>query len=191
MCERGELRLNTYNEEKHNDIPRCINNVHLPANVCQGDVHEKHQHQPVLTTSAKPSHTHKDTIPKEVITENQDSRKSIQCQLRHSDAIRTNRVIKHLGRIQVQQRRPRNRVKALKQKHDSNITIDQTLRCAIWVVGIQLGESTNNEQAGNEQRLGDEGGGFAAPIGGEVGAEEAACETPDVEDDVLFLDRDS
>lgn len=35
------MQQETYNEDQYNDIPRCINNVHLPSDVTQSNWHDE------------------------------------------------------------------------------------------------------------------------------------------------------
>lgn len=78
------------------------------------------------------------------------SRKHIQHQVRESNAIRPNRIIHDLRRVQVKQRRPRDGVEALEEEHDGDVTIDEARRCPVRVVGVLLGQATDYEQAGDQ-----------------------------------------
>lgn len=79
-----------------------------------------------------------------------NSRKHIKHQVGESKAIRANRIIHDLRRIQIEQRRPRDGVEALEEEHDGDVAIDEARRCSVWVVGVLLRQATDYEQAGDQ-----------------------------------------
>ena len=113
-------------------------------------------------------------------------RKGVQGELGKGETVGADGVVHDLGRIQVQQRGPGDGVEALEEEHDGHVAVDQAVGRGVGVVGVHLGEPADDEQADDEEELGEQRGGLAAPLGDELGSEDGAEEAPHVQDDVLF-----
>lgn len=91
-----------------------------------------------------------------------------------------------LGWIQIEQRCPGNGIESLEKEHDSHIAVDETARGSARIVGVQFGESPDDEQAGDEQRLRDERRRLSPPYGATKRAHETTCKRPNVENDICL-----
>lgn len=81
------------------------------------------------------------------------SRRNAIHDLRKRHAIGTDGIVEDLGRVQVQQGRPGDRVGPLEEKHDGHVAVDKTLRCAVGAVGVHFGQAPDNEQTGDQEGL--------------------------------------
>lgn len=114
-----------------------------------------------------------------------DLRKSVQGETREGKTICAHGIVHDFWGIQVEQRGPRNRVKTLEHEHDCYISVDEALGSTVRVIGVELGETTNDEETRNEQSLREHRRGLATPTSRKLRPEDAASQTPYVEDNIL------
>lgn len=95
-----------------------------------------------------------DNLPEEVL-----------CELSQPNSMCAYRIVGNLWRIESHQRRPRDRVDALEEKHDGYIGVDQGNRNITRVISIHLGQHSDNHETEDKKDLCQSGSRLAAPPG--------------------------
>jgi hypothetical protein len=112
LFKRLPLRLNPpiNNHTQNNDIPRAVDEVHLPGDIVETDWHY----------------------------EDENEREGIECKRSTRHAIGADGVVEDFWWVEGQEWCPADGVEALKKEHDCHVSVNERRRGTVRVIGVHL-----------------------------------------------------